>query len=166
MNLYLVRHAEALPLGPEAARDADRPLSARGEHAATMIGRVLAACEPAVQRIATSPLKRARRTAELIAGQFPQPPDVDAWRTLEPGVDMDALLDEIKEQADAPLVVVAHQPDLTEFLSWLVAEASVEIAFPPGTVAALNLAGDARSNGARLHWVLTPALVSLLHPEW
>lgn len=166
MNLYLVRHAEALPLGQGASRDADRPLSARGEHAAAMVGRVLAKLDPALRRIATSPVLRAQRTAEILASQFPDPPQVHALSALEPGMDIDDLMEEVRQHADSPLVLVAHQPDLTEFLSWLIADAPVEIAFPPGTAAGLSLTEPSRTPGARLLWVITPALVSLLHPDW
>lgn len=166
MNLYLVRHAEALPLGQGVSRDADRPLSTRGEHAASMVGRALAKLDPAVRRIGTSPLLRARRTAEIIAGQFADAPQIQPWRTLEPGIDMEDLLEEVKQHSDGPLILVAHQPDLSEFLSWLVADAAVELAFPPGAAAGLSLAESSGASGARLQWVVTPALLSLLNPEW
>ena len=51
MNLYIVRHAEAVPLGRGISRDADRPLSAHGERDAAVVGRVLALADPAVRTI-------------------------------------------------------------------------------------------------------------------
>ena len=166
MNLYVVRHAEALPMGRGIVRDADRPLSARGEHDAALVGRVLSMGEPAARTIASSPLLRARRTAEIIAGQFADPPQVSLWPILQPGIENRAVLGRAKEQAEGPLILVAHQPDLTEFVSWLVADAPAEIAFPPGSVASIVIAHSIAGTGARLQWIITPKLVSLLHPEW
>ena len=72
----------------------------------------------------------------------------------------------MKELPHGPVVLVAHQPDLTEFISWLVADAPAEIAFPPGSAASILLADTIAGTGARLQWMATPTFLSLLHPEW
>ncbi len=166
MNLYIVRHAEAVPLGRGISRDADRPLSAHGERDAAVVGRVLALADPAVRTIASSPLLRARRTAEILAGQFGDPPPVALWPSLQPGFENRDVLTRVKELPHGPVVLVAHQPDLTEFISWLVADAPAEIAFPPGSAASILLADTIAGTGARLQWMATPTFLSLLHPEW
>ena len=166
MNLYLVRHTEALSIGGAVLRDADRPLSPRGEHEAAVAGRLLSMVEPSVRTIGSSPLVRAQQTAKIVASQFPTPPAVHSWSVLEPGMTMREVLEEVTEHADGSLILVAHQPDLTEFISWLVAEGIAEIAFPPGAVASLILSNTPAPGGARLQWIVNPALVSLLHPEW
>ncbi|MBP1647501.1 MAG: hypothetical protein H6Q30_946, partial [Bacteroidetes bacterium] len=38
MNLYLARHSEAVATGGSVVRDADRPLSVRGEEDAALMG--------------------------------------------------------------------------------------------------------------------------------
>lgn len=166
MNLYVVRHAEALPIGAGISRDSERPLSAHGEHDAALMGRVLALAEPGVPTIATSPLVRARRTADILAAQFVAPPRVIPWQVLEPGIDMHDLLARVSAHTAGPLILVAHQPDLTEFVSLLVADAPAGIAFPPGAVACISHAAKPGGNSTRLQWFLTPNLVTTLHPEW
>jgi phosphohistidine phosphatase len=166
MNLYLIRHAEALAIGDRVLRDADRPLSARGEHDAALMGRLLSMVEPSARIIATSPLLRARRTAEVLAAQFPEPPRVEVWPILEPGFARRKVLADVSERSDVSLMLVAHQPDLAEFISWLVADGVAEIAFPPGSIAGLVLGTSTTAGGASLQWIMTPALVATLHPEW
>ncbi len=166
MNLYLVRHAEAQMLGGEVRRDADRPLTVRGEHDAILMGRLLHTLEPGMRRIASSPFLRSCRTAELLSAQFARPPVVDPWRVLEPGISLCDVHAQVSLHADEPLAIVAHQPDLTEYLSWLVADAVAEIAFPPGAAACLTLGAQTAPGGARLHWIVPPVVVAQLHPEW
>jgi phosphohistidine phosphatase len=163
MNLYLVRHSEAQAIGGMILRDADRPLSPKGERDAAIVGRLLATVDPSVRTIGCSPLERARQTAEIVASQFPTPPVVHPWPVLEPGMTLRDVLAQVTEQEDSSLILIAHQPDITEFLCWLVADGPAEIAFPPGSVASVLVSA---TGGARLQWIVTPALVSLLHPEW
>jgi phosphohistidine phosphatase SixA len=79
---------------------------------------------------------------------------------------MREVLAQVTKHADGSLILIAHQPDLTEFLSWLVADGIAEIAFPTGAAASVVLSAISAAGGARLQWIVTPALVSLLHPEW
>ncbi len=166
MNLYLVRHGEALPIGGTVHRDADRPLSPRGEHDAAVVGRLLSMVEPSARTIGSSPLVRAQQSAKIVASQFRTPPAVHPWPVLEPGIAMREVLAQVTKHADGSLILIAHQPDLTEFLSWLVADGIAEIAFPTGAAASVVLSATSDAGGARLQWIVTPALVSLLHPEW
>lgn len=63
-SLYLVRHGEtAWSLSGQATGRADIPLTERGEHDARSLTERLAALQ--VTNVFTSPLQRARRTAEL-----------------------------------------------------------------------------------------------------
>jgi phosphohistidine phosphatase len=166
MNLYLVRHAEALPIGGDVRRDADRPLSAQGERDAVLLGRAFRILDPSVRRIASSPLLRASQTADILAAQFSAPPAVHPWPALEPGITLRDVHTEICAQEDASLIVVAHQPDLTDYLTWVIAGAPVDIAFPPGTAACVTLAAYSSPGSAQLRWIASPAFLSKLHSAW
>ena len=85
MNLYIVRHADALPVGGGVARDADRPLSKQGERDAAAVGRALATLEPGTPLIVTSPLVRAQRTGDLFRKAFPRQTALETWEELAPG---------------------------------------------------------------------------------
>lgn len=62
MRLYFLRHAEAL----DGANDAVRPLSPRGREQCRQIGRWLAAAGIEIDAAYSSPLVRAKQTAELV----------------------------------------------------------------------------------------------------
>lgn len=162
MTLYLVRHAEALPVGGSITRDAERVLSPAGTETAGLMGSVLARLDPAIRTVCTSPFERAVQTATLLAGRFPQPPAVHPSENLAPAFTPQALLDELLALSrGAPVVAVGHQPDMTNFLSWLIAGAQADVAMPTGAVACVTTTPD--GSAAMLRWLLTPALARELH---
>jgi phosphohistidine phosphatase len=164
MNLYIVRHADALPMGGSVARDADRPLSKQGERDAAAVGWALASLEPAAPLIVTSPLVRAQRTGESLRNAFLRPPTLETWEELAPGFHHRTLLARVRALTEAAVIVVGHQPDLTNFIAYLVADGAAEITLAPGTVALIKLQPGGSAAGAHLHWLLTPDIIRTLHP--
>ncbi|MBV8586412.1 MAG: histidine phosphatase family protein, partial [Verrucomicrobia bacterium] len=65
--LFILRHADA---DTEAPTDAERSLSEKGMDQARKIGRFLRDQGVQLDHILTSPLVRARQTADLVAGEL------------------------------------------------------------------------------------------------
>ena len=166
MNLYLVRHAEAAPIGGAVTRDADRPLSAKGEHDAKLIGRFLSTVDTGVRLVCCSPLLRAVRTAEIIGSQYAEPPEIRKWEILEPGFSPREVLEEVSALKAETLILVAHQPDLGDCIATMIAESTMELALPPAGTACLLFAAASSREHSRLLWLLTPDMIAALHPEW
>jgi phosphohistidine phosphatase len=166
MNLYLVRHGDALARGGAVATDADRPLSSRGEGEARRAGRLLSLMDPAVTLVLTSPALRALETARLIAEALPGRPEVRTSERLRAGTRIDALLNEVVAAGQASIVAVGHQPDLGTVLAWLVADAGpASLVIPPGTVACVDLQPDLQLPRASLRWLAPPDLIGRLALE-
>ena len=66
MNVFLVRHAEAVP-EDHSLRDEDRWLTARGREMARGLARLLREQRVEPDAVLTSPLPRAMQTAEPVA---------------------------------------------------------------------------------------------------
>lgn len=129
MLLFLVRHAHANPGEPDAAR----PLSARGRAEAQALAARLAAHVPPPRHVVSSPLLRARQTAEAVAQTLGLEVHVDA--RLAPGATADgvrALLAEL----EGALAAVAHQPDCSQIALALTGR---DLGFPPGGVVEIVL---------------------------
>jgi phosphohistidine phosphatase len=127
VRLFVVRHAEAAPGEP----DAQRPLTEAGKATAKAVGQQLAGERP--DAVICSPLRRARETAEAIAeaaGLEAEPDD-----RLAPGATADSLRAAVDGRGET-VVTVGHQPDCGEIV---LALAGVEVAFPPGGVAEVEL---------------------------
>ena len=67
-ELYLIRHGLAAERGENFPDDTKRPLTSRGIQRLQRAGKALAALDVDFDVILTSPLVRARQTAEAIAG--------------------------------------------------------------------------------------------------
>lgn len=129
MRLFLVRHAHADAGDPDDLR----PLSARGRDEARALAERLAAQPAAPATVLTSPLLRARETAEAIAGETDATLRVD--ERLSPGMTAEGLRDAVRDE-QGPVAVVAHQPDCSQVALELTGE---DPGFPPAGVAELTL---------------------------
>jgi phosphohistidine phosphatase len=127
MRLLIVRHAEAESGEPDELR----PLTAHGREHARAVGAQLRAEGFSPDAVVSSPLLRARQTAEALGlGN----PEVD--ERLSPG----ATADEMREAAAGrgeTVVVVGHQPDCGRAVAALAGGA--EPAFHPCAHALVEL---------------------------
>jgi phosphohistidine phosphatase SixA len=122
MRLFLVRHAEAAPGEPDELR----PLTAAGRAVARDLGERLAAEHP--DAVVSSPLLRARETAEQIARAAGVTPEAD--ERLAPGATAEDLKAAVAGRGDT-VVAVGHQPDCSAILLVLTGR---ELDFAPGAV--------------------------------
>jgi phosphohistidine phosphatase len=144
VRFYLVRHARAEPKGP--GDDASRRLSPEGrERFAAHASRV--APRLALSRIATSPLARARETADLLGAASGAP--VAEELALASGASSGREILALGRRVGAGGALVGHNPELQEALA-LAAGRDVEA--KPGAIAAI----DADEGSYRLAWLEAP----------
>ena len=134
-RFYLVRHAEADQ--DPAQDDAARPLSTSGRARFAAHARALAA-ELRISRIVSSPARRARETAALLAEATGAP--VEEVRALAPGRSDGAQLLALGRQLGAGVALVGHNPEIAEAAALA---AGREVAVKPGTVVAVEARGEA-----------------------
>lgn len=145
-RLVIMRHAPAEALTPHHHDDAARRLSPEGRRSMQAAGTALARLLPLPARIYTSPLARARETAELLAAMLGTAAPVATPR-LAPGFARAALVRELAAARLEPLALVGHEPDLSGFVGWLLGgDAPPSVEFAKGTVCVTELAvpGSAR----------------------
>ena len=155
-QLWLLRHADAEPHGTR--RDAARRLTERGRRQARVAGQAFARMEVSFGAILASPKARARETAELALAQMSEPQR--ELLELHPALASDMHAREALELldgagGDGPLLLVAHEPDLSS----IVAELSGgRIDLKKGGLAILRLS----AGGAELVLLLRPAELALI----
>ncbi len=132
MRLYLVRHADAEPGEPDELR----PLTAYGRRQARELGARLAAEGARGAAVLTSPLLRARETAEEIARALGTTAEPD--RRLAPGATASTVQAAAAERGTT-VVAVGHQPDCSRIAAALTG--GPEPPFPKAGVVALDLPG-------------------------
>lgn len=117
MTLYLLRHAEAEDL---AVSDSARRLTAKGRAQAERTGKFCRrhGIRPGI--ILTSPVTRARQTAEIVAGILDDAELAEVpWAAC--GMDPAAAVGELQACAKSGAVMlVGHQPDLGQLAASLI----------------------------------------------
>ena len=156
MRLVIVRHATALPHGLPGMTDEERPLNEEGEREAVDVGVALRRLKATPTAFITSPLVRARRTAELAAAELDAPVVEDS--ALASGFRYPELPDLLERHPGDPLALVGHDPDLSELVHRLT---GAQVSMPKSGIAAIELpARDAVAG--ELRWLLRPKQVHAL----
>lgn len=138
-------------------KDERRPLDEEGILQARYVGRMLANLDVQVDQIISSPLKRARQTASLVANELAFEAAVQIDDALRPEAEFEqfqAMLARYKKYDY--VMVVGHNPSFTEFLSKTISAASggAQIDFKKGAVARVAMSGRTGT----LDWLVTPKI--------
>jgi phosphohistidine phosphatase len=168
LELYLVRHAVAAERGPEYPDDDLRPLTPDGIERWRRSVTGLRALGVSVDVVLSSPLARARETAEILAaGLKPRPRVVNA-DALSPGTRLADVMSLLAAQAKASrgssrLALVGHEPDLGELAARLLgARGAVE--FKKGAVCRIDVDRAMPGGPGVLRWFLPPRVLRGLAP--
>ena len=163
VELYVLRHGEAGKRLPAGSNDSERALTVTGKQEIEKIAEALQELGIKFDFIATSPLKRASQTAEIVAKALKvKKGKLEGWDELKPEgkrPEMYRRLSQFKQQSS--VLVVGHEPYLSTMIG--------EIVFGNGTGnnVVLKKAGLARVDvtsvqpniKAELRWLLTPKLL-------
>ena len=162
VKIYLVRHAIAAEYDPVRYPDDDRPLTEEGinKFTAAATGLPLIIEKPNI--IASSPLKRARQTAEIIASAYKNKIKVDIHKALTSGEDLGKQLDCLSTLAKkaASIIVVGHQPDLSLMAAALTGTKNCGIDFRKGAICRIDL--DNNGGAGEIKWFLTQKVIAEL----
>ncbi len=148
MDLYFLRHGAAVANG-------ERPLSEEGARQVKRIARWIKRSELGLGTVFTSPLVRARETADIVGAELGLEPVVtdllDSGSTLRRVAELLAA-----NPPDAGVLLVGHEPDFGTIISQLIGGGSIE----------MKKAGLARlecerieAGSACLRWLLPPRLM-------
>jgi phosphohistidine phosphatase len=160
MDIYVIRHADAVALGENNVNaDADRPLTEVGKGQAKAVATGLQRKGVALQLILTSPLLRARQTAEgILQAWSGAPPEVQVCDQLTPGSRPRKLAKVLKQFKREPVALIGHEPDLSAWAAWVIGGKKAQLALAKAGVAHLTCP-DGPGKGAG-------TLVQLLTPDW
>ena len=158
LRLYLVRHAIAEELA-EGMADADRRLTEDGIRRMVRAARGLRRLGVVPDRVVSSPLRRAKETAALVARALASGLEVEIEASLAPGCEPAELVRWLASARPASAIaLVGHQPGMGRLASFLLTGSSeaVPLRFKKGSVAALHLRAGRSPGSAELEWFLTP----------
>jgi phosphohistidine phosphatase len=166
MNLYLLRHGLAVEPGTGGyARDADRPLTPKGERKLWRIADAMKALGLSFDLILSSPCLRARQTAAIIAEALDAREQLELSDPLAPGPGARKVLEYLNRLDPPPddLLLVGHEPCLSQLISLLVAgDSSLSVVMKKGGLCKLSADSLKAGQCAALEWLLTPSQMALM----
>jgi phosphohistidine phosphatase len=156
MLLYILRHGKA-ELGHPGEPDSGRRLTDEGKQ---LLRRVLAQAAAAgvqAQTVLVSPYVRARETAEIAGEVLGLSNAALQSNALLPDSHPETLWDEVRRhQQDPRVMLVGHNPLLSEFLTLLLAAGGHAIDLKTAGLACIDLGSPGAQPRGRLVWLLTP----------
>jgi phosphohistidine phosphatase len=161
MRLLMIRHATAVPRGTPDVPDDERPLTKRGERRFRLAAEGLARLVKRPDTLLSSPLPRARRTAEIAA---------KAWGKVEveeepalAGGSYDEIVTALSRfPAESTVAIVGHEPDFSTLLGRLLGTPHGErLTFRKGGAALTDVPGPL-TEGGTLVWYLPPRILRTL----
>ena len=157
MIIYFVRHASAGEHLSNPKKDEKRRLDADGIEQCGVVGRALAALNVQPDVIVSSPFKRATQTASLIGNEL----GYEAKLQLEPAMKPEASFADFRRMLEKyskheAVMVVGHNPSITDFLAKIIAKSGCEalIDFKKGAIARV----ETERRAATLNWFITPKI--------
>src|SRR5712692_9938664 len=157
MIIFFVRHASAGTAYSNLKKDEKRPLDDDGIQQCGVVGRALAALNVQPDVIISSPLKRATQTASLIGNEI----GYEGKLQLEPALRPEASIADFRRMLEKyaryeAVMVVGHNPSITDFLARMIAKSGCEaiIDFKKGAVAR----AETVRHSATLNWFFTPRI--------
>ena len=167
MNVYLLRHGIAAAKDdPAFPFDADRPLTKKGIKRMRKAARGISRLTITFDAVLTSPLVRARQTAEIVADALAIESDVVELSELAPENSPNQLLSALSGLKEHEhVMLVGHEPLLGEFAGFLLSAKNVsDLAIPmkKGGICHLEFDFLPSNTSAHLHWLLTPKQLRLL----
>jgi len=166
MNLYLLRHgiaAEPKVAGIEP--DSERPLTAKGENRLRIAAKAMAELDLNFDLILSSPFRRAKQTAEIMARHFKMQKKLALSDDLTPTGNPRLLIQQMNRLRPEPdnVLLVGHEPYLGRLVALLTAgNTALELEFKKGGLCKLETEFLMYGRCARLVWLLTPRQMELM----
>jgi len=160
IELFILRHGEAGNRMTVVEEDSERPLTMEGRAEMQKIAKSLKAVGLQTNQIYTSPLKRARETAEITA-KILNIPTLEEWDELKPDGSKTALYRKLARlEQNSRLILVGHEPYLTSLIGEIIGTTSPKVVLKKGGVARVRITSFTPRISGELRWLLTPKIIT------
>ena len=159
MNIYILRHGEAGTHASLPSKDSERPLTEAGRNEVEKVAESLRGLRVEFDRVATSPLKRAKETAEIVVKVYDSSsPKLEVWDELRPeGNKADLIVKLSKLKQDSDIMLAGHEPYLSTLIGEMISgSTSARIVLKKAGVAKVQIHSFSPKVNGELRWLLTP----------
>ncbi len=155
VEIYILRHAVAVP-HEESSSEEDRPLTEEGVRKMFREARGISKVVPSFETILTSPLVRAKETAEIVAQALAIEDRLEICKELIPGASLENLFSTLANyKHEKRVLLVGHEPQLSLVASSLLGCREPMIVFKKGSLCRIDAEVPGKGSG-KLKWHMTP----------
>ena len=126
MELYILRHGKAQEFAQNISSDAKRELTQLGKNELECIAKAIKNLKIEFDVIISSPLVRAKQTAEIIIKYVKsKKKSIIIWDELNPEVNTEKTVEKlIKLKPTSSVLLVGHEPHLTSLITSIISNDS------------------------------------------
>jgi phosphohistidine phosphatase len=159
LELYLIRHGVAAERGEEFPDDSKRPLTSEGIARLRKEAKAIEGLGVGFDQILSSPLLRARQTADVFAEELKGKPPIANTDALTPAGSPGAVIQELgKHMRKARVALVGHEPNMGELAAFLIG-AKVPLPFKKGAICRIDFSVFPPKGKGELCWFVTPKML-------
>jgi phosphohistidine phosphatase len=150
--LYIVRHGDAEDGSGKS--DFDRELTAKGIEKLNVAVKGWKSIIDNIDLVISSPLIRAKQTAEIIGVEFTKDVPIQFDGRLGTGARPEDVIEVINAAEKESIAIVGHQPDLSYLLSFLISNSGATVDFGKGAIAGVSYKGKAKEGRGYLEFLV------------
>jgi len=156
MDLLILRHGEA-GRHSLAPGDSKRSLTSEGQQEIADLSNGLKSLGIKLDRVFTSPLLRAKQTAEIVTKSLKYKGKIEEIISLKPEgnrLEFYSVLSKLKQ--DSVVLVVGHEPYLSTMISEAISQSGCRINLKKAGMARIRVISTLPKIKGELKWLLTP----------
>lgn len=156
MDLLVLRHGEA-GRGSALPGDSKRALTTEGKQEIADLSNGLKSLGVKLDAIYTSPLLRAKQTAEIVAKSLKYKGKIEELDSLKPEgskLEFYSVLSKLKQ--DSVVLVVGHEPYLSDMIGEAISPSGCRINLKKAGLARIKVISTLPKIKGELRWLLTP----------
>jgi phosphohistidine phosphatase len=162
MDLLVLRHGDA-GRSSRLPGDSKRSLTNEGKQEVTDLSYGIQSLEIKFDHIFSSPLLRAKQTAEIVVKSIKYKGKIEEIDSLKPEgnrLEFYSVLSKLKQ--DSVVLVVGHEPYLSEMISEGISQSGCRINLKKAGLARMRILSTLPKIKGELRWLLTPKLLKKL----
>jgi phosphohistidine phosphatase len=162
LELYLIRHGLAAERSDEYPDDSKRPLTSEGIGSLRKEAKALDALDIGFDHIITSPLVRARQTADVFAEHLKTKPTISNSDALAPAGSAASVVQEVGRHArKGRIALVGHEPNMGELAARLLGGRGA-VTFKKGAICRIDFDVLPPKGIGQLRWFVPPKMLRKL----
>ncbi len=158
VELYVLRHGEAGKRLQAGSKDSERALTVAGREEVELVATTLSKLDVKLDFIATSPLKRASQTAEIVAKALKvKKGTMEEWNELKPEGKRQELYRRLSQfKQESSVLVVGHEPYLSAMIGEIAFGVAGSVVLKKAGLAKIGVTSLQPRIRGDLRWLLTP----------